>query len=166
MSRQNLSDTAAPLRPLSAKAQAFFNELVARLPTFMSLERAGLELNVNRNQVYAYCHAGDLESHPRAEKGRTGAPSRKRDITGRSVARLAAELFDKALAAGQTRVPQPKTTAGYCYPKGSKAALERRAKRDEKRVAAAIGQRTRRRRLTNSNRGSEMDQPRDAGAQG
>src|SRR5258708_35527232 len=77
----------------SIAAQQLFNELVQRLPTFLAPRAASEELNEGLTQIYDDLKNNRLESF--VEPG-----TRKRNITGRSVARLAAEKLDAALAAG------------------------------------------------------------------
>jgi hypothetical protein len=101
----------------SSDAQQLFNELVQRLPTFLAPKAASVELNEGLTQIYDDLKNNRLESF--VEPG-----TRKRNITGRSVARRAAEKLDAALAAGAV----PKFTE-----KATTASLASRRKRARRR---------------------------------
>jgi hypothetical protein len=97
----------------STAAEQLYNELVQRLPAFMSRKAAAAELNQGLTQTSDDIKTGRLESF--VEPG-----TRKRNITGRSVARRAAEKLDAALAVGAV----PKFTE-----KATTASLASRRKR-------------------------------------
>jgi hypothetical protein len=94
------------------RAQALFDHLAATLPALMSPKVAGEHLNESLSLVYADIRAGRLESF--TEVGR-----RKRDVTGRSVAQLAAERLDAALSAEGPA----KATASMANARARKPAL-------------------------------------------
>ena len=113
---------------LSSVAERLFNELVARLPIFMSPRATSDELNQGLTQTYDDIKNDRLESF--VELG-----TRKRHILGRSVARRAAEKLDAALAAGAS----PKFTE-----RATAASLESRRLNPPKR------RRRRARQVTNA----------------
>lgn len=107
---------------LSASAEKLFHDLVRVLPAVMGPKPASVHLNQNIGATYADINSGRLESFVVPD-------TRKRNVLGRSVARLIAERFDAAQAAGLTKAADTS--------KATAAELGRRRRRAAERSCAA-----------------------------
>jgi hypothetical protein len=101
----------------STAARDLFEHLVARLPAFLSPKATSAQLNQGITQTYVDCSAGRLEYF--VEPG-----TRKRNITGRSVARRAAEKLDAAITAGSSPKFTENATSASLASRARKRALK------------------------------------------